>query len=109
MRDSCAPVLACQGQTWPEALDCDRFPMQEDTCLSPHPKQNRHLAKGQLPTTLLCGVNEVSRVELTKVEFKELRTLFPFESIDMWLLAPRSSDGAVVAQHSDVYPLSSLL
>ncbi|XP_067091508.1 sizzled [Osmerus mordax] len=45
VRDSCAPVLACQGQTWPEALDCDRFPTQEDVCLSPHPKQNSHLAK----------------------------------------------------------------
>ncbi|XP_075996821.1 sizzled [Genypterus blacodes] len=38
VRDSCAPVLTCQGHTWPEALDCDRFPDQEDMCLSPHPK-----------------------------------------------------------------------
>ncbi|XP_059918048.1 sizzled [Gadus macrocephalus] len=38
VRDSCAPVLACQGQAWPEALDCARFPAEEDMCLSPHPK-----------------------------------------------------------------------
>ncbi|CAL8261007.1 unnamed protein product [Merluccius merluccius] len=38
VRDGCAPVLACQGHAWPEALDCDRFPAEEDMCLSPHPK-----------------------------------------------------------------------
>ena len=38
VRDSCAPVLACQGHAWPQALDCDRFPAEEDMCLSPHPK-----------------------------------------------------------------------
>ncbi|XP_069019526.1 sizzled [Embiotoca jacksoni] len=40
VRDSCAPVLACQGHLWPEALDCDRFPAEEDMCLSPHAKFN---------------------------------------------------------------------
>lgn len=45
MRDSCAPVLACQGHPWPEALDCDRFPAEEDMCLTPHAKFN-HFAKG---------------------------------------------------------------
>ncbi|XP_034074647.1 sizzled [Gymnodraco acuticeps] len=44
VRDSCAPVLACQGQPWPEALDCDRFPAQEDMCLSPYSKSS-HSAK----------------------------------------------------------------
>ncbi|XP_062404271.1 sizzled [Sardina pilchardus] len=34
VRDSCAPVLACQGHVWPEALDCDRFPAHEDMCLT---------------------------------------------------------------------------
>ncbi|XP_065133423.1 sizzled [Paramisgurnus dabryanus] len=38
VRDSCAPVLACHGHAWPEALDCDRFPEQDDTCLTPLPK-----------------------------------------------------------------------
>uniref|UniRef100_A0A8D3A4L1 FZ domain-containing protein n=1 Tax=Scophthalmus maximus TaxID=52904 RepID=A0A8D3A4L1_SCOMX len=38
VRDSCAPVLACQGHPWPEALDCDRFPAEEDMCLTPHAK-----------------------------------------------------------------------
>ncbi|XP_007546761.1 sizzled [Poecilia formosa] len=35
VRDSCAPVLACQGHPWPEALNCDRFPAEEDMCLTP--------------------------------------------------------------------------
>ncbi|PWA28464.1 hypothetical protein CCH79_00016344 [Gambusia affinis] len=35
VRDSCAPVLACQGHPWPEALNCDRFPAEEDVCLTP--------------------------------------------------------------------------
>uniref|UniRef100_A0A4W6FNK5 Sizzled n=1 Tax=Lates calcarifer TaxID=8187 RepID=A0A4W6FNK5_LATCA len=47
VRDSCAPVLACQGHPWPEALDCDRFPAEEDMCLSPHAKFS-HFAK-ELP------------------------------------------------------------
>ncbi|XP_042268429.1 sizzled [Thunnus maccoyii] len=44
VRDSCAPVLACQGHPWPEALDCDRFPAEEDMCLSPLAKFS-HFAK----------------------------------------------------------------
>lgn len=46
VRDSCAPVLACQGHPWPEVLDCDRFPAEEDMCLTPHAKFN-HFAKGE--------------------------------------------------------------
>lgn len=46
VRDSCAPVLACQGHPWPEALNCDRFPAEEDMCLSPHAKFS-HFAKGK--------------------------------------------------------------
>ncbi|KTG05091.1 hypothetical protein cypCar_00028665, partial [Cyprinus carpio] len=38
VRESCAPVLACHGHAWPEALDCDRFPAQDNTCLTPLPK-----------------------------------------------------------------------
>ncbi|XP_034031483.1 sizzled [Thalassophryne amazonica] len=38
VRDSCAPVLACQGYPWPEVLECDRFPAEEDMCLSHHQK-----------------------------------------------------------------------
>ncbi|XP_037308071.2 sizzled [Pungitius pungitius] len=45
VRDSCAPVLACQGHPWPAALDCDRFPAEEDMCLSPHAKLN-YFTKG---------------------------------------------------------------
>lgn len=46
VRDSCAPVLACQGHLWPEALDCNRFPDEEDMCLTPYAKLN-HYAKGK--------------------------------------------------------------
>lgn len=46
VRDSCAPVLSCQGHPWPEVLDCDRFPAEEDMCLTPHAKFN-HFAKGK--------------------------------------------------------------
>lgn len=49
VRDSCAPVLACQGRPWPEALNCDRFPAEEDMCLTPHAKLN-HFAKGKSHT-----------------------------------------------------------
>ncbi|KAK9951858.1 hypothetical protein ABG768_017733 [Culter alburnus] len=38
VKESCAPVLACHGHSWPEALNCDRFPAQDDTCLTPLPK-----------------------------------------------------------------------
>ncbi|XP_068170221.1 sizzled [Antennarius striatus] len=38
VRDSCAPMLACQGYMWPETLDCDRFPSEDDTCLTHHGK-----------------------------------------------------------------------
>ncbi|XP_005994312.1 sizzled [Latimeria chalumnae] len=34
VRDSCAPVVACHGQSWPEMLNCDRFPADEDMCLA---------------------------------------------------------------------------
>ncbi|KAK2842527.1 hypothetical protein Q5P01_012727 [Channa striata] len=44
VRDSCAPVLACQGFPWPEALDCDRFPAEDDQCISAHIKIS-HFAK----------------------------------------------------------------
>ncbi|KAG8577412.1 hypothetical protein GDO81_010170 [Engystomops pustulosus] len=33
VRDSCAPVLACHDQSWPESLNCDRFPAGDDMCL----------------------------------------------------------------------------
>ncbi|XP_064175678.1 sizzled [Anguilla rostrata] len=46
VRDSCAPVLACQGHAWPEALDCDRFPAQEEMCLPPVPKYDSPFSKG---------------------------------------------------------------
>lgn len=55
VKDSCAPVLACQGHAWPEALDCDRFPAQEDMCLTSLTKpKSGYLLKGKtyLPPSL---------------------------------------------------------
>ncbi|GCC34000.1 sizzled [Chiloscyllium punctatum] len=34
VRDSCSQVLTCHGQSWPDVFDCDRFPAEEDTCLT---------------------------------------------------------------------------
>lgn len=55
VRDSCAPVLACQGHLWPEALDCDRFPDEEDMCLTPYAKLN-HYSKGKKLQTCYLNV-----------------------------------------------------
>ncbi|KAG9490119.1 hypothetical protein GDO78_005808 [Eleutherodactylus coqui] len=33
VRDSCAPVLSCYDQSWPDSLNCDRFPAGDDMCL----------------------------------------------------------------------------
>ncbi|KAJ8377389.1 hypothetical protein AAFF_G00260490 [Aldrovandia affinis] len=55
VRHSCAPVLACQGHAWPEVLDCDRFPAQEDMCLSPISKHYDPFSKGlQKPACQAC-------------------------------------------------------
>ncbi|XP_009285056.1 secreted frizzled-related protein 2-like [Aptenodytes patagonicus] len=45
VRDSCAPVLACHGHPWPDSLDCDRFPADEDMCLASLTKEYKHLHK----------------------------------------------------------------
>ncbi|XP_056308353.1 sizzled [Danio aesculapii] len=37
VKESCSPVLACHGHSWPESLNCERFPEQDD-CLTPLPK-----------------------------------------------------------------------
>nr|XP_025040197.1 secreted frizzled-related protein 2-like isoform X2 [Pelodiscus sinensis] len=48
VRDSCAPVLLCHGQSWPDSLDCDRFSAAEDMCLAPLSKDYKHIHK-ELP------------------------------------------------------------
>ncbi|MBN3322874.1 SFRP5 protein, partial [Atractosteus spatula] len=58
VRDSCAPVLACQGHSWPEQLDCDRFPAHEDMCLTPVSKHAQHFYKA-LPRPQCQGCPEV--------------------------------------------------
>ncbi|NWI85897.1 SFRP2 protein, partial [Pitta sordida] len=45
VRDSCAPVLLCHGHTWPDSLDCDRFPGDEDMCLASVTKEYKYLHK----------------------------------------------------------------
>ncbi|KAJ1161741.1 hypothetical protein NDU88_002222 [Pleurodeles waltl] len=43
VRASCAPVLACHGQSWPESLDCDRFPAGEGMCLASISKEDQYI------------------------------------------------------------------
>ncbi|NWR88655.1 SFRP2 protein, partial [Furnarius figulus] len=45
VRDSCAPVLLCHGHAWPDSMDCDRFPGDEDTCLASVTKEYKPLHK----------------------------------------------------------------
>ncbi|XP_068129735.1 secreted frizzled-related protein 5-like [Hyperolius riggenbachi] len=46
VRASCAPVLACHEQSWPESLNCDRFPAEDDdTCLDNLGKEYQYLHK----------------------------------------------------------------
>ncbi|XP_032811268.1 secreted frizzled-related protein 2 [Petromyzon marinus] len=33
VRDSCAPVMAAFGFPWPDMLDCERFPVDNDLCI----------------------------------------------------------------------------
>uniref|UniRef100_A0A8C3S691 FZ domain-containing protein n=1 Tax=Chelydra serpentina TaxID=8475 RepID=A0A8C3S691_CHESE len=47
VRDSCAPVLLCHGLSWPDSLDCDRFPADEDMCLASLSKEYKHIHKGR--------------------------------------------------------------
>ncbi|XP_034623565.1 polyamine deacetylase HDAC10 isoform X2 [Trachemys scripta elegans] len=48
VRDSCAPLLLCHGLSWPDSLDCDRFPADEDMCLASLSKEYKHIHK-ELP------------------------------------------------------------
>ncbi|XP_030630698.1 sizzled [Chanos chanos] len=67
VRDSCSPVLACQGRAWPEALDCNRFPALEDMCLTPLPKHRTYSSKDvPQPVCQACPPVE---------EFPSLKTL----------------------------------
>ncbi|XP_074871545.1 secreted frizzled-related protein 2-like [Carettochelys insculpta] len=59
VRDSCAPVLLCHGQSWPDSLDCDRFPADEDMCLASLTKEYKHIHKElPKPTCQTCPVLE---------------------------------------------------
>uniref|UniRef100_A0A8C8ECY6 FZ domain-containing protein n=1 Tax=Otus sunia TaxID=257818 RepID=A0A8C8ECY6_9STRI len=61
VRESCAPVLTCHGHPWPDSLDCDRFPADEDMCLASLTKEYKYLDKGswemaQGRVTVLCSL-----------------------------------------------------
>ncbi|KAM8972081.1 secreted frizzled-related protein 2-like [Pelodytes ibericus] len=61
VRDSCAPVLACHGHSWPESLNCDRFPAGEDMCLATLSTEFRYMHKGlPKPTCQGCPLIEES-------------------------------------------------
>uniref|UniRef100_A0A8C5MG69 Secreted frizzled-related protein 2 n=1 Tax=Leptobrachium leishanense TaxID=445787 RepID=A0A8C5MG69_9ANUR len=46
VRDSCSPVLACQGQSWPQDVDCDRFPDGDEMCLLKGNKEYIYMYSG---------------------------------------------------------------
>ncbi|XP_069812204.1 secreted frizzled-related protein 5-like [Dendropsophus ebraccatus] len=54
VRDSCAPVLACHDQSWPESLNCDRFPAGDDMCLDNLSKEYQYIYK-ELPKPTCQG------------------------------------------------------
>ncbi|NWR55461.1 SFRP2 protein, partial [Bucorvus abyssinicus] len=59
VRDSCAPVLTCQGHPWPDSLDCSRFPADEDMCLASLTKEYKYLHKVlPKPTCQTCPAVE---------------------------------------------------
>uniref|UniRef100_A0A8D0G733 Secreted frizzled-related protein 2 n=1 Tax=Sphenodon punctatus TaxID=8508 RepID=A0A8D0G733_SPHPU len=59
VRDSCAPILSCHGNSWPESLDCDRFPADEDMCLASLSKEYQHIPKVfPKPTCQTCPAVE---------------------------------------------------
>nr|NP_938176.1 secreted frizzled-related protein precursor [Danio rerio]AAM92772.1 secreted frizzled-related protein [Danio rerio] len=35
VRSGCAPLMKAYGFTWPESLHCDKFPVDNDLCISP--------------------------------------------------------------------------
>ncbi|XP_073480124.1 secreted frizzled-related protein 1-like [Aquarana catesbeiana] len=54
VRDSCAPVLACHEQSWPESLNCDRFPAGDNMCLDNLGKEYQNKYK-ELPKATCQG------------------------------------------------------
>uniref|UniRef100_A0A663NAH3 FZ domain-containing protein n=1 Tax=Athene cunicularia TaxID=194338 RepID=A0A663NAH3_ATHCN len=58
VRESCAPVLTCHGHPWPDSLDCDRFPADEDMCLASLTKEYKYLDKGSwIVLEVFCDSN----------------------------------------------------
>uniref|UniRef100_A0A8C0HAM8 FZ domain-containing protein n=1 Tax=Chelonoidis abingdonii TaxID=106734 RepID=A0A8C0HAM8_CHEAB len=104
VRDSCAPLLLCHGLSWPDSLDCDRFPADEDMCLASLSKEYKHIHKGRWLKQLMCFFSPAVKVKLYKkrtvsgdqayniecqVEFINQRLLLPYDTrnvIQQWLL-----------------------
>uniref|UniRef100_A0A8B9PIL1 Secreted frizzled-related protein 2 n=1 Tax=Apteryx owenii TaxID=8824 RepID=A0A8B9PIL1_APTOW len=116
VHDSCAPVLACHGHSWPDSLDCDRFPADEDMCLASLAKEHKYLPACQTCPAVeeffthkrvlevFCDNNFAVKVRLSKkrtvlsnqeyniecrVEFIIQGSLLPYETqnmIQQWLL-----------------------
>uniref|UniRef100_A0A8C8BFZ0 FZ domain-containing protein n=1 Tax=Otus sunia TaxID=257818 RepID=A0A8C8BFZ0_9STRI len=87
VRESCAPVLTCHGHPWPDSLDCDRFPADEDMCLASLTKEYKYLDKGswEMPACQTCPAVEeffthrrVLEVfcDTVKVKLSKKRTVF---------------------------------
>ncbi|MEE6481070.1 hypothetical protein FKM82_012749 [Ascaphus truei] len=69
VRDTCAPVLACHGHSWPESLNCDRFPAGEDMCLATLSKEYQYTYKElPKPTCQGCPLIEESFSHKTVLE-----------------------------------------
>eukprot|EP00061_Rhincodon_typus_P014858 g42200.t1 len=91
VRDSCSQVLTCHGQSWPDAFDCDRFPADEDTCLtsiSTESSTYRKSVKVTLRKRKRASGDSEFEVE-GRVEMISPGSLFPFGTrtiIQQWLL-----------------------
>ncbi|KAL4641057.1 secreted frizzled-related protein 5-like [Arapaima gigas] len=51
VRDSCTPVMEAYGFPWPEMLQCDKFPMDNDLCI---PMQSGGHHTTQIPASKTC-------------------------------------------------------
>uniref|UniRef100_UPI00358E13D0 secreted frizzled-related protein 5-like n=1 Tax=Myxine glutinosa TaxID=7769 RepID=UPI00358E13D0 len=50
VRDSCAPVMESFGFPWPEMLRCNRFPLDNDLCVTMQFAKTKH----PLPVSMVC-------------------------------------------------------
>uniref|UniRef100_A0A8C2Y990 Secreted frizzled-related protein 2-like n=1 Tax=Coturnix japonica TaxID=93934 RepID=A0A8C2Y990_COTJA len=101
VRDSCAPVLACHGHTWPESLDCNRFPADEDMCLASLTKEHKYLHKVKLSKKRAVIAHQEYNIEC-HVEFITQGSLLPYETqhmIQQWLLINENCTQRMIQTH----------